>query len=425
MGKNKDSRSIGRNIFAEKNEEKLQVDKSITSEFLNVNKRAESEKDEELLIVEESMSEKNGQMGKIAESQSIVALDVSDDYVVLIETLYHDGSYDLKNLEIEKIEKIQISEDNMFQERTDDDLLAGKIEAVDRVFAKAGLVKEEIEVVCALKGKNIIVKQVEVRNKEVEEIEAELPNVLPTPFDDPFSKYEYVLLKSKMKNHTVLASVVESKIFFDMQSFLATAQLECRILDLGVMAVINLYLASVKPGKSEIACILDVGKTDSHIIICSAGDEEIYIRNLDFNFDSLVRIVAKNRDITPLEAEEMVKSRNFYDYMTKAYEEETSENLNKLYSVKDYIKRQLMTELQKTFSYYTKKNDFAFPKKIFVTGMGTEIGKFAGFIVKTMDISCEILDVCAPFGGNVSLLETMNEKKGLVYLAAGLSLRYN
>ena len=426
MGKNRDSRSIGRNIFAEKNDEKLQVDESITAEFLNTNKKAEeSEKDEELLIVEESSPGKSIRVGKSADSQSIVALDISDDCVVLMETIYQDGSYMLKNLEIEEIEKTQISEDNMFRGQTDNDLLIKKVEAVDRVFAKAGLIKKNTEVVCALKGNNIIVKQVEVRDKEVEEIEAELPNVLPTPFNDPFSRYEYVLLRSKMKNHTVLASVVESKIFFDMQSFLAAAQLECSILDLDVMSVVNLYLASVKPKESEIACILDVGETDSHIVICSTGNEEIYIRNLDFNFNSLIKVIAKNRDITPLEAEEMVRSRNFYDYMTKAYEGETSENLNKLYSVKDYIKRQLMTELQKTFSYYTKKNDFAFPKKIFVTGIGTEIGKFTNFIVKTMDISCEALDVCSPFEGNASLMKRMNEERSQVYRAAGLSLRYN
>ncbi|NOR46059.1 MAG: hypothetical protein GQ534_10790, partial [Candidatus Delongbacteria bacterium] len=232
------------------------------------------------------------------------------------------------------------------------------------------------------------------------------------------------ILSTTGTDHRVLASIVDSKVFFGLQSTLHTAGVECKILDVDKMALINLYQESVNPPLGTVACIIDIGENSSNIIIVPNGNEELYIRSIDFTSTQFRKMLQKNRDISSEETDQMLKTRNFYDYITKAFESETTENLNQHYPVKKYIRMQLLRELQKTFQYYSGQNHNKIPTKIYITGKAVGMNKFSQFITKNTDISCEPLDVAGFFEGDEGIKNYARETQESSYICLGLALRY-
>ena len=190
------------------------------------------------------------------------------------------------------------------------------------------------------------------------------------------------------------------------------------------MALINLYQESVNPPLGTVACIIDIGDNSSNIIIVPNGNEELYIRSIDFTNSQFKKMLQKNRDISSEETEQMLKTRNFYDYITKAFESETTENLNQHYPVKKYIRMQLLRELQKTFQYYSGQNHNKIPTKIYITGKAVGMNKFSQFITKNTDISCDSLDVAGFFEGDEGVKNYARETQEASYICLGLALRY-
>lgn len=450
----KESKSIGRNIFAEnkgdlfKSKSEPKKSESISSKedtgakslgrniFSEVKSPQESFKPssggEDLKIIEKStrdFSEKK-QVSSTSSGQKktrVNALHVTKENVVFAQTNFDGVQYKLTNLQVIPIELPQLTEDDILKKGNEDpEMLIKKlqIEAIDKVFTRANIPKNDPMIVSSLNGQNIIVRQLYVQNTAVENIEIELPSLVKSPFNESLSRYEYILLHSEGMNHDVLASVVDSSTFFSLQNLFSTAGLECQILDIDKMAIVNLYNESVKPPKGTVACVIDINNDYSHILIIPNGSEELYIRNIEFTFKEFKKLLQKNRDISSAETEDMIKTRNFYDYITNAFEAETTENLNQHFSVKKYVRMQLLRELQKTFQYYSQQNQNKIPSKIYITGKALEMNKFAQFINKNTDIPCEMLDVTGFFNGDVTVLEYAKEKESLAYVAIGLALRY-
>lgn len=447
----KGSKSIGRNIFAEskgdlfkdksehKQSESLPKKDDIGSKsigrniFSEVGQPSPSQQPvigDDLRIIEKStrdFSEKKSTSTSTQNKGRINAIHITRENVVFAQTLYDGVQYKLTNLQVVPIELPQLTEENIFNKDKDNpELIIHKLqlEAIDKVLNRAGVPKNDPLIVSSLNGPNIILKQVYIQNTPPENIEMELPSHVKSPFSQALSRYEYVMLNSDGNNHDVLVSIVDNTVFFATQNILNTAKIECRILDIDKMAIVNLYNESVKPPRGAIACVIDISNDHAHIMIIPSGNEELYIRNIDFNYNTFKKTLQKNRDISLAETEEMIKNRNFYDYITNNFESETTENLNQHYSVKKYIRMQLLRELQKTFQYYSQQNQNKFPSKIYITGKALEMNKFAQFISKNTDIPCDKLDISDLFNGDVTVLDYAKEKESLAYIAIGLALRY-
>ncbi|MCK5760437.1 MAG: pilus assembly protein PilM [Candidatus Delongbacteria bacterium] len=447
-----DSKSLGRNIFAENKapintrkeevkkvkEEPPQAKSLGRSMFSDPNAGQDSieDKSREFEIIEDKPlsdpepvkkeKKKKNKKGKPAgKSKKINAIHVSNENVIFAQTFYDGFSYKLINLQVVPIELPQLTADNVFKDKEDPEIAIKKLQlqAIDSVFKKAKVSKSDPFIVSVMDGKNIIVKEAFVKNTPEENIEFELPKVLPSPFDT-FSKYEYVTLSTTGTDHRVLASIVDSKVFFGMQSILSAAGVDCEVLDIDKMAMINLYQESVDPSVGSIGCIIDIGEHCSHIIIIPNGNEELYVRNIDFTYNQFKKMLQKNRDISSNETDDMIRTRNFYDYITKAFESETTENLNQHYPVKKYITMQLLRELQKTFQYYSGQNHNKVPTKIYITGKAVNMGKFPQFITKNTDIACEHLDIADFFEGDDTLKIYAKEKLDVAHVCLGLALRY-
>ncbi len=448
----RESKSIGRNIFAEnqadffknKSEKKSQdntskksdtspksIGRNIFSEVPNAQVPPARPADigEDLKIIEktskDTSSNKSASVSASSKKSRVNALHLTKDNVVFAQTEYDGINYRLTNLQVIPIEPPQITEDNVFKDKKDPEQLIKEqqIDAIDKVFVRAGVAKNDPLIVTSLNGTNVIVKQLYVQNTPVENIEKELPSIVKSPFD-VMSRYEYILLNSDGMNHDILAAVSDGSTFFSVQGMLTLTGVECKILDIDKMAIVNLYNESVRPPKGTVSCVIDIGMDFSHIMIIPSGSEELYIRNIDFTYNTFKKTLQRNRDISPAETEEMIRDRNFYDYITSAFEQETTENLNQHFSVKKYVRMHLLRELQKTFQYYAQQNQNKIPSKIYITGKALEMNKFAQFINKNTDIPCENLDIAGFFRGDSSVLDYAKEKESVAYVAIGLALRY-
>jgi len=450
----KESKSIGRNIFAEnqgdffkekglkKSQESAtqkkdsgpkSIGRNIFSELPQTNNPSpKSDIGEDLKIIEKPGLAAEKERGSSVSAGSgtgkkakINALHITKENVVFAQTFFDGVRYKLTNLQVIPIELPQITEENVFKDKEDPESVLKRLqfEAIEKVFNRAGVQKNDPLIVSSLNGSNIILRQIYVQNTPVENIEQELPVLLKSPFD-ALSRYEYILLNSDGMNHDVLAAITDSNTFYSTQNLFTLAGIECNILDIDKMAIVNLYNESVRPPKGTVSCVIDIGSEYSHILIIPSGNEELYIRNIDFTYNTFKKTLQKNRDITAVEAEEMIRTRNFYDYITNAFEAETTENLNQHFSVKKYVRMQLLRELQKTFQYYAQQNQNKIPSKIYITGKANEMFKFAQFVNKNTDIPCDNLDVAGFFSGDNTVIEYAKEKEGVAYIALGLALRY-
>ncbi len=448
----KESKSIGRNIFAENQGDFFKEKGAKRSEEASAPKNepgpksigrnifSELPKPEtpspgsgiggELKIIEKPATLKSDKVSASAVSDTgkknkVNAIHITRDNVVFAQTAFDGINYRLTNLQVIPVELPQITEDNVFKEKDDPEVMIKKLQldAIDKVFTRAGVKKDDPLIVTSLNGANIILRQIYVQNTPSENIERELPALIKSPFD-AMSRYEYITLSSDGTNHDVLVAISDGGTFFSAQGLLATAGIECNILDIDKMAIVNLYYESVRPPKGTVSCVIDIGNDYSHILIVPSGNEELYIRNIDFTYNTFKKTLQRNRDITAAETEEMIKNRNFYDYITNAFEAETTENLNQHFSVKKYVRMQLLRELQKTFQYYAQQNQNKIPSKIYITGKALEMCKFAQFINKNTDIPCDNLDITGFFTGDSSNIEFAKEKQSVVHVALGLALRY-
>ena len=448
----RESKSIGRNIFAEnqadffkdKKGKKSQdsvakksetspksIGRNIFSEVPNTQTPPTRPADigENLRIIEKTSKDSHKDKSSIVSGTSkksrVNALHLTKENVVFAQTEYDGINYRLTNLQVMPIEPPQITEENILKDKKDPEQVIKElqIDAIDKVFVRAGVAKNDPLIVTSLNGTNVIVKQIYVQNTPVENIEKDIPAIVKSPFD-AMSRYEYILLNSDGMNHDILAAVSDGSTFFSVQAMLALTGVECQILDIDKMAIVNLYNESVRPPKGTVSCIIDIGNDYSHIMIIPSGNEELYIRNIDFTYNTFKKTLQRNRDISMAETEEMIRTRNFYDYITSAFEQETTENLNQHFSVKKYVRMQLLRELMKTFQYYAQQNQNKIPSRIYVTGRALEMNKFAQFVNKNAEIPCENLDVSGFFVGDSSILEYAKEKESVAYVAIGLALRY-
>jgi Tfp pilus assembly PilM family ATPase len=445
----KESKSIGRNIFAEgkggdlfKNADKgkpsaqkpeepkpKSIGRNIFSEVPQSPSPKISGKDDDLKIIEKSTSDFKDKKTKKSSSDAqatINAIHISDDVVSFAQSVYDGMKYKLTNLQVAPIELPPITEENVLKDKEDKSAVINKLklEAIDKVFNRAGVSKTDPLIVCSMNGPKIILKQIHIKDTPVEKIEAELPTLVKSPFNQIMSRYEYEIIDSDGMNHNVLVCIADSSVFFETQGILVNAGIECKIMDVDKMALVNLYHESVRPPEGTVSCIIDISYDHSHIIIVPSGKEELYIRNIDFTYNTFRKTLQKNRDITLAETEEMIKKRNFYDYITSAFEAETTENLNQHFPVKKYVRMQFLRELQKTFQYYSQQNLNKIPSRIYITGKAIQMNKFAQFVNKNTDIPCEKLDITGFFSGDVSVIEQAKEKESDAYIAIGLALRY-
>jgi len=448
----KESKSIGRNIFAEnksdlfknKSESKKQEASAASDDgggrslgrniFSEVQRSAEPQKanfgTEDLKIIEKStrdtVDKKTNSAVAGPKKTKINAIHITRENVTFAQTVFDGVQYKLTNLQVMPIELPQLTEETVLKNNEDPEIVIRRlqIEAIDKVFTRANVPKNDPMIVSSLNGQNIIIKQLYVQNTPTENIDMELPSLMKSPFNESMSRYEYIPLHSDGMNHDILASIVDSSTFFAAQNLFNSSGIECHILDIDKMAIVNLYNESVKPPKGTVSCVIDINNDYSHILIIPSGNEELYIRNIEFTYSAFKKMLQKNRDISVSDTEEMIKTRNFYDYITNAFEAETTENLNQHFSVKKYVRMQLLRELQKTFQYYSQQNQNKIPAKIYITGKGLEMSKFAQFINKNTDIPCEKLDVTSFFNGDVTVLDYAKEKESSAYIAIGLALRY-
>ena len=218
-----DSKSLGRNIFAE-NKAPLNTQKEETKKVeeqqpakeksIGRNMFAEPSKSQvveganrEFDIIENTtLTDKKQSKKKIVKSsgksKKINAIHITDENIVFAQTYYDGSSYKLINLQVIQVELPKLTEENVFKEKEDPEIAIKRIqlEAIDKVFKRAGVAKDDSLIVSALSGKNIIVKEVFIKNTPEENIELELPSILPSPFD-AFSKYEYEVLSTTGADH--------------------------------------------------------------------------------------------------------------------------------------------------------------------------------------------------------------------------------
>jgi type IV pilus assembly protein PilM len=150
-----------------------------------------------------------------------------------------------------------------------------------------------------------------------------------------------------------------------------------KVVDIGINGIKNLML-NVKT-KDSNKIILDLGKEQSTFIVI-IGNVLVFIRDLNFGYDKLIKEIQKENKISYLEIEKLLENRGVY--------------FNENEKSPDYIKkiepviREFLEGLFKSIEY-VKSNFKVDINEIYISGEGTLIKGIDDLVSENLSVSCE------------------------------------
>ncbi|MBN1969497.1 MAG: pilus assembly protein PilM [Candidatus Delongbacteria bacterium] len=362
-----------------------------------------------------------------SEITQICAVFVDKKNAVIVLNEFDGRHYFLKKMLVTPVDYPIITEENLGKELTDQDIFNLKVEALKKGLDLLNINRKNTIFVSGVGGQSMV-EQFKFTGIYEDQIHEKVKNSIMMPFENNGRVECLVLGTEQGQNglaYNVLGVAIDNRNFFEALGLINSTGIECEIMDIEVISLLNLFIFSEKPDNNKVHCILDIGDEVSNIIIYSEKNGGIFKRNLEFTYSGLIKMISKNRDITKSEAIELVESTNFYTFITKAFEMETQENLNKQFPVKNYIRESLLGEIQKTFQYYSSKLSNQMPSMVYICGMGNILKDFDNFFSKTADIKAKHMDILANFKGSNEIKKYAQDNSHIIYKALGLSLRHD
>ncbi len=418
-------KKIGRDLFGNEKDKDFSKIENQINKPISFDEALKDDLIDDDIIKNEIVKESTSNLGEVT---AICAIYTNAYFSSIVLSEFDGVYYYLKKVAHAFHKYPQITEENLNNELSDNEIFNIKLSTLNELLEKFDINKKTTVFVSSIGGQNVVEYHSLIANDE-DQLRDKLIDVMITPFDTLNTRVEFQVMSTSVSNEgrvfNVLAVAVDNDKFFDSYSLVTSAGIDCNIMDLDIMSTINLFEFAEKPELGKVYCILDIGYDLSSIVVYTKGSHDLYKRNLDFTYNSFRRQLSKNRDISKDEAEDLIANTSFYTFITKSFETQTQENLNKLYNVKSFIKTNLLNEIQKTFQFYASKNSSKMPEKIFITGIGTLIKNFDDFFGKTVDLKSDYLRISSRFKGSTEIKNRVEKESYIFCKPLGLSLRNN
>ena len=272
--------------------------------------------------------------------------------------------------------------------------------------------------VCGVGGPEVALRSFEFPAMPDEETERavflEAKQVCPFETDD--ITFDYHLTPStngKTKGYLVVA---DNKIIKGRARLVKKARLDCALMDVDGLALLNCFSEIEKPKSNHKAAILNIGNRYTTLAV-EGGNNSPFIRYLNYGGENIIRAIAAENDESPDEVETMLSAES----------EDVPSNIRQ--SLEKACER-LINDINNSVRYYGAQEHSSDIEKIFVCGGFALFRELMDLLNSQLSMEVTLWN---PFekmryhaGRNprVALLKSIIRKNGpAMTVAAGLAMR--
>ena len=272
--------------------------------------------------------------------------------------------------------------------------------------------------VCGVSGREVAVRDFEFPKIPDEQVENAimLEAKQVCPFNTDQIAVDYHLMPDGENKTTGYLVVATDNVVKNMARIAKRAHLDCVLMDVDGLALINCFNEVEKPEKNHGTAILNIGS--NHTILAVEGDEgRPFIRNLSYAGDSIIEGIAAENEMTP-DAVKKIFAGDPKDITT---------------SIQNSFKRacdRLINEINKTVRYYAAQEHSSDIRKILVCGGFALFGELVKILDGSLPMDVKLWNPLEKMRCHVGrnhrgvLAKSIVRKNGpALAVAAGLAMR--
>jgi type IV pilus assembly protein PilM len=340
-------------------------------------------------------------------NDAILGLDIGSSAVKVVSLQKNDEGFSATGIGICEIAASQ--EDD--HHRRKNTILAIR-ECLEQVKIKTKLV------VCSVSGPEVAVRDFEFPPLSAEDIEAavqlEASQVCPLNVADSTVDY-HLIPNGDNKTRGILVAATNNLITSKVQ-LAKEARLNCILMDVDGLALLNCFNELEKPQKDHGTAILNIGSSNTTFAV-EGDDGSPFIRNLSYAGDNIIEGIAAENEMTP----EAVRA--MFSGETKEIPPNIQDSFGRACN-------RLINEINKTVRYYAAQERSSDIRKILVCGGFAMFGELVKILDDNLPMDVELWN---PFekmrcyvGRNHrgALVKNIVRKHGpALAVAAGLAMR--
>ncbi len=226
------------------------------------------------------------------------------------------------------------------------------------------------------------------------------------PFKKDEVEYDFRILKEfspSPKNMKIILAAGRKESIAEQIKIITEAGLKLSKIDTNSAALINAFTNGNHSAKEEFAALSNIGFETTNIDIIK-GDEPFLSRDIPFGGASMAKLIAKDKNISFVEAEQLLKTKEGKEEILEL----NGENL-----------RTLIDEVRSSFSYCETQFGKGVSKVYLSGGMANLL---QSFIQKHLSVSVSSWDATLNLKVDAKLKDIETDKSQLA-IAIGLALR--
>ncbi|MHC4324731.1 MAG: type IV pilus assembly protein PilM [Planctomycetota bacterium] len=274
------------------------------------------------------------------------------------------------------------------------------------------------QAVCGVGGAEVVVRNFEFPKIPEEQIERAimLEAKQVCPFNTDQIAVDYRLIpdgNDKTKGYLVVAT---DKLVKSMVRLTSRAHLNCALMDVEGLALLNCFNQLEKPEKNHGTAILNIGSHYTTLAVEGEGGWP-FIRNLNYAGDSIIEGIAAENDMTP-------------DAVRTLFAGDPKEIPANIQESFERACNRLINDINKTVRYYGAQGRSSDIRKILVSGGFALFGKLVKIIDSSLPMDVELWNPFEKMRCQVArnhrgvLVKSILRKNGpALAVAAGLAMR--
>ncbi len=343
------------------------------------------------------------------EDRQVLALDIGSSSVKIVQMDEHNGRH---TVTAAGISDIAASEDN------NNDKERNTMRAIRECLESTGI--RTRMAVCGVSGPEVAVRYFKFPSLPAKEIEGaillEAAQVCPFNVDD--GAVDYQLISNDKNNVTGTLVATTNKLIKNKIQLVENASLNCVLMDVDGLALLNCLSEYEKPTHGRTTAILNVGNSFTTLAIMS--DNALpFIRDIAYAGNAISEQIASENNVSTESIKKILRKE------PQGLSDNSSTTQPEVRDSLEEACRQLIIDVTETLRYYAAQEKSAIIEKIFVCG-GFSLAKgFVELLDKELDATTVLWNPFDKIRCDAGRLckDTLASKGPAMAVAAGLAMR--
>ena len=343
------------------------------------------------------------------EERRVLALDIGSSSVKIVQMDEHNGRH---TVTAAGIAEIAASEDN------NNDKARNTMGAIRECLESTGI--RTRMAVCGVSGPEVAVRYFKFPSLPLKEIEGaillEAAQVCPFNVDD--GAVDYQLIPNDENNVAGTLVAATNKLIKNKTQLVENASLNCVLMDVDGLALLNCLSEYEKPKHGRTTAILNVG--DSFTTLAIMSDNALpFIRDIAYAGNAIAEQIASENNVSTESIKKILRKES------QGLSDNSSTTQTEVQDGLEEACRRLIIDVTETLRYYAAQEKSAIIEKIFVCGGFSLVKGFVELLDKELDATTVLWNPFDKIRCDAGRLckDTLASKGPAMAVAAGLAMR--